>query len=176
MRGHRFGFTRQNPQQQVGGTHPCLVKIHMGIGVIGHNRIAVLQHAVGQHPMQIERDNNGHPFPHNLAHPSQQPAFGVILPHDGHRPVQREIDAIHGRRGAHRRQKFFTNALKARRPQGAPRGNRAGAVGGDKFDVSLRGKNIQRPTDFRFQAPVKREHFVAKRNVKVGITARHWIK
>ena len=111
LRGDRLHLARDDPQQQSRGALAGLEEVDVRIGVIGDDRVAVLEHAVGEDAVQIERDDDGDLLAEDLARLRQQVALGIELLLAGHRAVHAEVDAVHRRRGADAVEKLVRDAL-----------------------------------------------------------------
>jgi hypothetical protein len=83
----------------------------MRIGVISHDGIALLDHAISEDAMQIERYDDGNVLAEKLPRFRNQPAFGIELGLARHRSVHAEVHTINGWCGADGSEKFTRDSL-----------------------------------------------------------------
>lgn len=107
----------------------------MRVGVIDDGDVAVLEHALGEHAVQIERDDDGDPLAEDGPRLLEQEALGVVLALSRHRAVQAEIGAIDRPGGAQCAQPFAGEVLPVGGGQGPAGGDRPGAQGWDEAQV-----------------------------------------
>ena len=127
----------QDAQEQPRRPLARLEEIHVGIGVIHRDGVGVLEHAVGQDAVQVERDHDGDLLAEDLARLGQQKSLGVVLALGLHGAVEGKVDGVHGRRRSDRVQELAGDPVEVRRRQDPAGGDGAGTVGGDDLDVGL---------------------------------------
>ena len=180
-RHHHFGHyglhaLLQDFQQQAGGAFAGVHEVLVGVGVVDCSAIAVAQHAVRQHAVQIQGDHDGLARPQNLARLLQQIPFWVQLLLGTHRAMQGEVQRIAVTRvRLHLGQQLSRDALESRLGERA-RAARLGAVSWNDLHAAMGAKDVERTPDAGFHALVGRNQSGPMVNFKVGVLAQHGIK
>ena len=68
--------------------------VHVRIGAIGNESVAMRDHRLRHVGMQVEAGDNGNARAHQAAHARQKLAFAVVEVLGHHRAVQVEIDSV----------------------------------------------------------------------------------
>ena len=143
----------------------------MRVGVIDDGDVAVLEHALGEHAVQIERDDDGDALAKDGPRLLEQVALGVVLALGRHRAVQAEIGAVDGSGGAQGAQPLAGEALPVGGGQGPAGGDGPGAQGRDEAQIGALVKDTQRPADLITHAAVVVDEGVAGQDIEVGVVA-----
>ena len=143
----------------------------MRVGVIDDGDVAVLEHALGEHAVQIERYDDGDALAEDGPRLLEQIALGVVLALGRHRAVQAEIGAIDRAGGAQRAQPLAGEALPVGGGQGPAGGDGPGAQGRDEAKVGVQVEDAQRAADLVPHAAVIVDEGVAGQDVEVGVVA-----
>jgi hypothetical protein len=89
--------------------------------VVDDGRIGVLEHAVGEDSVQVERGDDGDVFAENLACFLQEITLGVLFLGGGHGTVQGEVGTIDCPDMTQRVEEFASEAFEVGPGDGPPR-------------------------------------------------------
>ena len=174
-RDHRAQLFGHEAVQDARRTLPGRGEVDVGIRVVDRHPVDLAQHAVGQDPVQIERNDDRDVVADDLPGLRQQVAFRVELAVGAHRAVQRKIDAVDARlrAGRDRLEHLAGQTFPACRRQQA---GRAGACA--HAEDRLRPRALQRleRAAQRGVPPEMAQHLVAVFDVKILVARRQRIE
>ncbi len=172
----RSNFAGHDSQEERGGTGSGFEEIHVRIGVIADDGVAVLQHPLGQNAVQIERRHDGDFLTQNLPGFLKQISFRVQFVCSFHRSVQSEVSAVDRAGFGDSLQELAGKSVKGIRLQRAARRIGTSPEGRHEFHVRMLVEHGQRSADFIPHTTVIRKEFVAAVDVEIVQTAWHGIE
>ncbi len=138
----------QQLDEQAGRTLAGLEEVDVRIGVINDDGVGVLQDAVGEDAVQVERGDNRHTLAQNFACFGKQVAFAILLVFGGQGAVQRVVDAVDGSGLPRSFEKLASQPHPIGLRDGAARSDAARAVAGHDLEVRMLSENAQGAADF----------------------------
>lgn len=167
----RPDLAAQDAQQGPGRALAGGEEVDVRVGVIDDGDVAVLEHALGEHAMQIERDDDWDALAEDGPRLLEQVALRVVLALGRHCAVQAEIGAIDGPGGAQGLQPLAGEAQPVGGGQGPAGGDGPRAQGRNEAQVGLQVEDAQRPADLVAHAAVVVDEGFAGQDIEVGVVA-----
>ena len=169
--GDRFHLAGEDAEKEPRGALSGFKEVDVRVGVIGDDGVAVLDHAIGEDAVEIERDDNGDFFTEDFPRFLEEPALGIEFPFARHGSVHAEVDGIHRRGLSDLLKKLGGDLFPVGFCEGATRGDEKGAVGRDEFHVGSLIKDTQGTADLVSDGAVVIEQLVAPADAEVSVAA-----
>ena len=84
----------EKPEEEAGGTRAGVGEVHVRIGVVDRQAVDLPEHAVGENPVQVERDDDGDLRAGHAADFAEEMALRIEFALGPHRAVKGHVDAV----------------------------------------------------------------------------------
>ena len=162
--------------EKTGGALSGLVEVDVGIGVIDDDGIRVLEDAIGENAVEVERDDDGGVVADDAPGGLDEVAVRIVDVLGSESAVQGEVDAIEGHSHWDAGEEFAGDTGEVGGGDGTRGGDAAGTVAACYYEVIALVEDLKRASDLGANRAVVAQDSVAKVGEEVIVVGKDGVE